>query len=207
MKKIILPVAMLFLAMNIYSSRITAQDRDRGGRNNNSRPTVNNDTRRASGVQTHDNRNLGTVSWNDAQLKKEKANVVAVRQLPSRSERIVYDNRTYQYNNGRFYMERGGRYIQVPPKRGLRINALPPQYVQVHFGNLSYFFFDGIFYTGNNGYYEVVNPAIGTIVDALPSDYEKVVYRGETFYEYNGILYEKVRTSYGKGYQVVGYLD
>lgn len=206
MKKTTLFAFTLFFTMSIGSFSLNAQSRGRMA-GNNSRPVVNGDNRSASNVQIHDNRNIGTVSWNDAQLKKEKTKVVAIRQFPSRAERVVYNNNAYEYNNGRFYMQHGGRYIQVAPKAGLRIKTLPPQYAQVRFGNVSYFFFDGTFYSGYNGYYEVVNPAIGTIVSALPSDYEKVMYRGDMYYEYNGILYDKVRTAYGNGYQVVGYLS
>ena len=37
--------------------------------------------------------------------------------------------------------------------------------------------------------------------------YEKVVYNGYTYYEYNRVLYEKVKIAYGKGYQIVGYIE
>ncbi|MFT4023484.1 MAG: DUF6515 family protein [Flavihumibacter sp.] len=154
---------------------------------------------------TH-NRNIGTVSRDQARFKKEKTRIMATRQQPG-GERVVYNNRTYDYNNGRFYMENNGRYIQAPPPRGMHVKSLPSTYVRINFGNIFYYFFEGVFYSDRNGYYEVVYPEVGTVVDALPADYEKVVYNGETFYEYNGVLYEKLRNGNQRGYRVVGYLS
>ncbi|MFT3946915.1 MAG: DUF6515 family protein [Agriterribacter sp.] len=204
MKKNKLFATMFMFVIAAGSLNVSAQDRDRG--QSNSRPEVRSE-RKPSSPQQDNRRNVGTISRDNAQFKKEKIKVVATRQRPSGAERVVYNNRTYDYHNGRFFVENNGRYIQAPPPRGMRIKTLPPNYVRVSFGNSLYYFFEGVFYFDRNGYYEVVNPEIGTIVDALPADYEKVVYNGYTYYEYNGVLYDRVTTSYGRGYQVVGYLE
>lgn len=172
------------------------------GASNSKQTTGTNKT--ATTSQSAGGRNLGRVNRNDAQFKKQTTKVTATRQKPANSEPVVYNNRTYQYNNGRFYAENNGRYIQTAPPSGVRINRLPSGYARINFGNLLYYFFEGVFYSDRSGYYEVVDPEIGTVVSALPAGYEKVVYNGETFYEYNGILYEKI----GSGrYRVVGFLE
>lgn len=194
---------MVMFFMATVPLQMFAQHRDRG--HSNSRPEVIWD-------RQHDDRhkdkkkNIGTISRDNAHFKKEKRKVVMTRHRPSGAERIVYNNRTYDYSNGRFYSESRGRYYQAPPPRGMRIRTLPAGYVRVSVGNVGYCFFEGVFYMDRHGYYEVVNPEIGTVVDALPADYERVVYNGDTFYEYNGVLYDKVPTFYGMGYQVVGYI-
>ncbi|MFT3751068.1 MAG: DUF6515 family protein [Agriterribacter sp.] len=204
MKKNALPGVIFMFVIAAGSLQVSAQERNRP--QSNSRPEVRSERQPAS-VQTNNRKNIGTISRDNAQFKKEKVKVIATRQKPAGAERVVYNNRTYDYNNGRFYIERNGRYIQAPPPKGMRIKALPPRYVRVNFGNMLYYFFEGVFYFDRSGYYEVVNPEIGTIVDALPADYEKVVYNGDSYYEYNGVLYDRVTTSYGRGYQVVGYLE
>ncbi|PVD52273.1 hypothetical protein DC498_11155 [Terrimonas sp.] len=204
MKKNKLTGMIFMFVIAAGSLHVSAQERNRG--QSNSRPEVRSDRQPASS-QKDSRRNVGTISRDNAQFKKEKVKVVATRQKPAGAERVVYNNRTYDYNNGRFYIENNGRYIQTPPPRGMRIKNLPSNYVRVNFGNSLYYFLEGVFYFDRSGFYEVVNPQIGTIVDALPADYEKVVYNGYTYYEYNGILYDRVTTSYGRGYQVVGYLE
>jgi hypothetical protein len=192
-------IAMMFMFFVIAAgaSNVFAQNRGQS----NSRPQVR------SNKPSAPPKNIGTVSRDNAQFKKQQIKVKATRQRPVGAEPLMYNNRTYNYSNGRYYIENNGRYIQAPPPRGLRIKTLPPSYVNINFGSLLYYFFEGVFYSARNGYYEVVNPEIGTIVNALPADYEKVVYNGYTYYEYNGVLYYKVNTAYGKGYQVVGYMN
>lgn len=196
---------LLLFIIGISSLYVCAQDRNRSAQSGN-RSEVTQGKQPVS-PSNNNKKNIGTISRNDARFKKEQTKVKATRQSPGNGERIIQNNKTYNYSNGRFYMETNGKYIHTPPPRGLRIKTLPPNYQRIVFGNIFYYFFEGIFYSDMNGYYEVVNPEIGTIVEALPTDYEKVIYNGVTYYEYNGIIYEKVRTSYGKGYQVVGYLD
>ena len=203
MKKSKLLGTMFMFIIAAGSLNASAQNRNRG--QSNSRPEVRSE--RQPAPQKDNRRNIGTVSRDNAQFKKEKIKVVATRQRPAGAQRVVYNNRNYDYHNGRFYIENNGRYIQAPPPRGMRINTLPPNYVRVNFGNTLYYFFEGVFYFNRNGYYEVVNPEIGTIVDALPADYEKVVYNGYTYYEYDGILYDRVNTPHGRAYQVVGFIE
>ncbi len=196
---------VLLLIMAISTLEVSAQTRNRDQVNN--RPVVVN-TRPArqavSPATSH--RNVGTINRSHVQFKKEKTKVVATRHKPVHTERVIYNNRTYDYYDGRFYIENSGRYMPAAPVMGMRVRNLPAIYTHVWFGNNLYYFYEGVYYYPRNGYYEVVNPAIGTIVPALPADYEKVIYNGTLFYEYNGILYEKVNNWQGKGYQVVGYL-
>lgn len=155
-----------------------------------------------------DRKFVGTISRNDARYKKETTKVVATRKSPAKAQKIIYNNRAYNYSDGRYYVEMNGKYIQAPPPRGLRVKMLPANFVSVNYGNNFFYYFEGVFYTNyRNGNYEVVYPPVGTIVDAIPADYEKVIYNGISYYEYNGILYQKIKTNFGKGYQVVGFID
>lgn len=196
---------VLLLALAISTIEVSAQTRNRDQAN--ARPTVTNTrpTRQAVSPATA-NRSVGTISRNNVQFKKQKTKVVATRQRPVHTERVVYNNRAYDYYNGHFYIENRGRYMQAAPVPGMRVRTLPATYTHVWFGNNLYYFYEGVYYYPRHGYYEVVNPAIGAIVPALPADYERVVYNGVLFYEYNGILYEKVNNWQGRGYQVVGYI-
>lgn len=200
---------MVFLLMAAFSTiHVSGQTRNRD-QAVNARPTVSNTrpTRQAVTPPPASTRNIGTISRNDAQFRKEKTKVVTTRHRPIHSERVVYNNRTYDYYDGRFYVENNGRYMAAAPLRGLRVRSLPAIYSNVWFGNNLYYFYEGVFYYPRNGYYEIVHPEIGTIIPALPADYEKVFINREMFYEYNGILYTKVNNWSGKGYQVVGFLD
>lgn len=197
---------VLFITMVIGTISVSAQTRNRDQAN--ARPTVANSrpTRQAANPVIN-NRNVSTIERSNVQFKKEKTRVTVTRQKPMYSERVIYNNRSYDYYDGRFYIENNGRYMQASPLRGIRVRTLPPVYTNVWFGNNLYYFYEGTFFFPRNGYYEVVNPEIGTVVPALPADYEKVVINGGIFYEYNGVLYDKINNRYGRGYQVVGFID
>lgn len=194
----------LLLMMAISTIEVSAQTRNPGRENN--RPKEIN-SRPARQSNTPAGRNIGTINRNNVQFRKEKTKVVVRRQKPAHAERVIYNNRTYDYYDGRFYFENNGRYMQAAPVIGMRIKTLPAIYTNIWFGNNQYYFYQGIYYYPRNGYYEVVTPPVGAIVPALPADYEKVIYNGVMYYEYNGVLYEKINNRQGKGYQVVGYLD
>lgn len=154
-------------------------------------------------VQTQPTKQVGNVNRNNVDFRKEKTKVIAVNKRPNNAQPITYNNKNYQYKEGKYYLETGGRYVNVNPTRGMRVQNIPSSYQKISFGNLMYYFLDGIFYNHNNGYYEVVDPQVGTVVSALPAGYEKVNYNGSMYYEFNGVLFSKV----SRGYQVVGYLD
>ncbi len=101
---------------------------------------------------------VGTIARSQVTYKKRATKVTAVRNLPTSSKRVTYNNTTYQVSNGRYYTNNGGKYLPVVPSIGLRIDALPIGFINVLFGNHPYYYYDGIFYSGSNNNYEVIAP-------------------------------------------------
>ncbi|MBQ0117884.1 MAG: hypothetical protein KBS98_08245, partial [Flavobacterium sp.] len=130
--------------------------------NNQSTPVRNNQT-------TPTRNGVGQVDRANVDYKKNNRRVSTVRRVPNNSQQINHNQNTYQYNNGKYYMDYQGRYIQVPPRSGMRVNAIPTAAIQITFGSTNYFYSDGIYYNRYNNYYEVMEPEIGMVVSALPS--------------------------------------
>lgn len=139
---------------------------------------------------------------------KKSPRVKVVRILPATYHRIHHHNYEYYENEGRYYNFNNGKYILIAPPVGLRVRYLPLNYVRLVLGNKEFFYCNGVFYNPvpYNDEYEIIDPPIGAIVSDLPFDANKIEIDERIYYEYNNTIYKKIRTEYGRAYEVVGKL-
>lgn len=134
--------------------------------------------------------------------------VKKIQVLAANHTRIIYRNRPYYYQEGRYYRFYNNSYWIIPPPRGIRIGFLPVGYRRVFVGNVSNYYYLGSYYRPVGNEYEAFEPNIGTIVPDLPPDnIEEVTIDGLTYYECNDILYKLITTTNGIEYEVVGKLN
>ncbi len=137
-----------------------------------------------------------------------KPRVRVVNVLPVNHTRIVYRNRPYYYQGGRYYHYVNNSYTIIAPPRGIRIGFLPVGYRRVMVGNVSNYYYMGTYYRPIGNEYEAFDPNVGTIVPDLPEDnVEEVIIDGQVYYECNDILYKAISTNNGTEYEVVGKLN
>lgn len=137
-----------------------------------------------------------------------KPRVRVVNVLPANHTRIVYRNRPYYYQGGRYYHYVNNGYTIIAPPRGIRIRILPIGYRTVIVGTAQNYYYMGAYYRPIGNEYETFEPNVGTIVPDLPQDdVEEVMIDGQMYYECNDILYKAIGTSNDTEYQVVGKLD
>ena len=168
----------------------------------NSNSKTNRDTKTTTVRKTVYNKVPSTKVTYKTPMRK----VVSVRSVPNKKV-IKYKGQDYYYANNKYYTQSSGRYIEIAPKIGFRLNSLPSGYKRVNYNNYNYYNAQGVFYVQINNEYEVVEPELGTIVYELPEDYEKVAIDGMEYYEYASILYEKVQINGTRAYEVVGFID
>ncbi len=205
MKNSIKIKSVLCVAIAAFTIQINAQNKDRTSRNN--KDSKNRTSIRDNNRGNSQNRVSRSVTKSDIRYKTAKRRVNSYRNTPRNSVAIRHNNRTYHYDNNRFYRNYNGRFISVAPRPGLRINRLPVGFRTVRFGNRNFFNFGGIFYINVNNQYEVVRPEIGTIVYELPQDAEKVFINGGVFYEFNDIVYERIQHNGARAYEVVSFVN
>lgn len=146
------------------------------------------------------------ISRSNVTYKKNTKKVTSVRNLPNK--RVINHNGVnYYYANQKYYTYSRGRYINIAPKIGFRVNSLPNHYNRVVFNNRVFYNANGIFYIEINNSYEVVEPEIGTIVSELPSEAEKVNIDGFTYYEFANVLYEKIQINGTRAFEVVSIIQ
>ncbi len=137
-----------------------------------------------------------------------KPRVRVVNVLAADRTRIVYRNRPYYYQGGRYYHYVNNSYTIIAPPRGIRIRILPVGYRTVIVGNAQNYYYMGAYYRPIGNEYETFDPNVGTIVPDLPQDdVEEIMIDGQTYYECNDILYKPIGTLNGTEYQVVGKLN
>ncbi len=137
-----------------------------------------------------------------------KPRVRVVNVLAADRTRIVYRNRPYYYQGGRYYHYVNNSYTIIAPPRGIRIRILPVGYRTVIVGNAQNYYYMGAYYRPIGNEYETFDPNVGTIVPDLPQDdVEEIMIDGQTYYECNDILYKPIGTLNGTEYEVVGKLN
>ena len=189
MKKliVILVLTVIFTGIDINAQRTVVVKR------NPNHTTVVKRTPRGRVVYVHNRRAVRTA-----------------RVLPPKAVIIHHRNFKYYYHEGVYYKLYKGRYIIVPPPRGLRIRVLPPHHTRIVIGPRVIFYAGGVFYQEQDGQtdeYEVIEPPVGTIIYNLPEDAEEVTVDGNPYYEYDGVLYQQVSTDEDKSYEVACLLN
>ena len=139
---------------------------------------------------------------------KKSPRVEVVRVLPNNYHRFRHRDYDYYENDGVYYNFNNGKYIVIAPPIGMRVRYLPFRNVRIYQGDRLFFYYNGVFYSSipNDDEYEIIEPPIGAVVNELPFDANKVEIDEQIYYEYNNTLYKKIRTEYGKAYEVVGKL-
>jgi hypothetical protein len=137
-----------------------------------------------------------------------KPRVRTINVLAADHSRIVYRNKPYYYQGGRYYRYFNNSYTIIAPPRGIRIGFLPIGYRRVMVGNVSNYYYMGTYYRPIGSEYEAFEPNVGTIVPDLPEDnVEEVTIDGQVYYECNDILYKSISTTNGTEYEVVGKIN
>jgi hypothetical protein len=101
-----------------------------------------------------------------------------------------FNNVDYFYDDdGNYYLQEGGDYVDVQPPVGGLVAELPPGAETVGGGPTPYYYLDGIFYLPQGDAFVVVNPPPGIVVPDLPSGANQIVVNGNAYYQFGGFNY------------------
>src|SRR5690606_16328898 len=118
-----------------------------------------------------DRANVGRISRNtiDYNRNSNTNNRLFRNDMPTGYERLQdRNNRNYYYYDGRYYTHNNGRYMEIQPILGLRVNRIPSNHNRISYNRNTYYYYNGVFYTFQRNFYEVVAPPIGLIVNSIP---------------------------------------
>lgn len=172
--------------------------------NSRDKNTPTRDISRQTAPRDFNRSNVGRINSRQLNINNRDRQIDSRTELPRGYERITgRDRQSYYHYDGRFYSHQNGRYNEVAPYLGLRINRIPVGHNRITMNRSTFYYYNGVFYSFNRNYYEVVAPPIGTIVNSIPRYSERIFIYGQEYYEYYGTIFMR----HGRRYQVVGYLD
>lgn len=108
------------------------------------------------------------------------------------SQAVEVAGRTYYYDRGTFWVDRGGRFIVVAAPAGAVVEALPSGAEKLPGRTDALFYWFGTFFAEKSGKFEVVAPPVGAVVGYLPEGYRQVLSGGSTAYMYDTTCYRPV---------------
>jgi len=109
--------------------------------------------------------------------------------LPHHRSFRFHDVDYFYDDDGNYYLQVEGDYVDVQPPVGAVVAALPPGVETISVGPTTYYYLDGIFYVAQDDSFAVVNPPSGIVVPDLPSGANQVVVAGNVYYQFNGFNY------------------